>query len=156
MVRVPTLAQNRRLVQALVDAGAIGHAGLMLCATEIDRTQARMFLTQPRGDWARSRELWAEAAGIDPDILRKRAVALLAAPPKPVPRRRSGGPQPGSNIARMIDAIRRGATLTELKQIAGHDNVPWQNIALHVDFRQEVVDGVTMFYLTEDENEWAA
>ena len=34
--------------------------------------------------------------------------------------------------------------------------MPRQNIALHVDFRQEVVDGVTMFHLTDEENEWAA
>ena len=46
-----------------------------------DRAQARVeaitFLTDSGGDWADAREIWATAAGIDPDALRERAVDLL-------------------------------------------------------------------------------
>ena len=36
---------------------------------------ARRFLTADAGDWAHAREAWCAIAGVDPDILRERALS---------------------------------------------------------------------------------
>lgn len=43
--------------------------------TAVDRAQAIRFCCDAGGDWAAAREHWCLAAGIDPDVLRERAMA---------------------------------------------------------------------------------
>lgn len=45
----------------------------------IDIREARLFLTERNGGWARSREDWCALAGIEPEELRKKAVDKIAA-----------------------------------------------------------------------------
>jgi hypothetical protein len=42
-------------------------------------SEARRFLTEAAGPWAQSREAWADAAGVLPDIVRARALHFLRA-----------------------------------------------------------------------------
>ena len=48
--------------------------------TRKDHDEARAFLTSAAGPWAQARADWCGAAGIDPDQLRRRALARLGLP----------------------------------------------------------------------------
>ena len=47
------------------------------CLTVLDIDCAKRFLTAPSGEMARSREFWATVAGVDPDWLRDKSIAVL-------------------------------------------------------------------------------
>jgi hypothetical protein len=47
--------------------------------TALNRVEPVLFLTDPSRPWATAREAWASFAGIDPEVLRKKVIGLLAA-----------------------------------------------------------------------------
>ena len=49
------------------------------------RATAISFLTEPAGEWADSREMWAGLAGLDDEAVRQRALGILASPAVTVP-----------------------------------------------------------------------
>ncbi|MFH5949276.1 hypothetical protein [Roseomonas xinghualingensis] len=56
--------------------------------TPNEKDNAIRFLTDREGEWAEARECWADAAGIEPDVLREKALRALAGLPlypKPKP-----------------------------------------------------------------------
>jgi hypothetical protein len=46
--------------------------------TPMERHEAKLFLTEPRGNWAKARQWYCHGAGIDPDALRNAALKRAA------------------------------------------------------------------------------
>lgn len=100
------------IYQSWSDAGAVIVRGTRRAESEKDRHEAARFLTAEHGPWAQSRKHWAEIAGICPDQLRQRAMAVLpahlTAVPPPAPRpERPEKPNAGSKLRSLAELLSR-------------------------------------------------